>query len=127
MCSRIQPTESVLHVDSRSSALEDTKGLDERRRHAVLRLVDPEVAQRALGLASPVLAGVDLELAKGIALGPGVGGHLVGGGEGADVLKRGGRLVGDEGGRAREGSVLCTSSYLACLLVASASDCGERF
>lgn len=122
--SRVQPTKSVLHIDSRSGALEDTKGLDERRRHAVLGLVDPEVAQRALGLASPVLAGVDLELAKGIALGPGVGGHLAGAGEGADVLERGGRLAGgDEGGRAREGSVLCTSSYLA----ASASDCGERF
>jgi hypothetical protein len=85
-----QPTKSILHVDGRSGALEDTKGLDDRRLHAILRLVDLEVAQRALGLGSPVLAGVDLELAEGIALGSSVGGHDASGCEGAGVGQSGG-------------------------------------
>jgi hypothetical protein len=82
--SRIQPTKSILHVDGGSSTLEDTKGPNHRRLHAILRLVDLKVAQRALSLGSPVLAGVDLELAEGIGLAPGVGGHVAGGGECAE-------------------------------------------
>jgi hypothetical protein len=98
-CSFVQPTKSVLHVDGRGGALEDTKGPDDGRLHAVLRLVDLEVAQRALGLSSPVLAGVDLELAESIALGSGVGGHDASGCEGAGVVQSGERgLLGDKGG-----------------------------
>lgn len=43
-------TKSVFHVDGSSGTLEDTESLDDRRRHAVLRLVDFEVAQRAVHL-----------------------------------------------------------------------------
>jgi hypothetical protein len=42
--SRIQPTKSIVHVDSGSSALENTKGSDQRWLYAILRLVDLEVA-----------------------------------------------------------------------------------
>jgi hypothetical protein len=98
-CSLSQPTKSVLHVDGRGGALEDTKGPDDGRLHAVLRLVDFEVAQRALGLATPVLAGVDLELAESIALGSSVGGHGASGCECAGgVQGDGGELLLDEGG-----------------------------
>jgi hypothetical protein len=73
------PTQSIAHVDSSGGALEDTKGLDNRRRHTILRLVDLEVTQRAvssqkctgaehgedignapLGLGTPVLVICDL-------------------------------------------------------------------
>ena len=95
----VRPTKSVLHVDGCGGALEDTKGLDDRRLHAVLRLVDLEVAQRALGLGAPVLAGVDLELAERIALGSSVGGHDASSCESACVVQSGeGELLGDEGG-----------------------------
>ena len=40
-------TQAVLHVDGGGGALQDTKGLDHGRRHAILRLVDVEVAERA--------------------------------------------------------------------------------
>jgi hypothetical protein len=119
MCSRVQPTKSVLHVDRRSSALQDAKGLDHGWLHAVLGLVDLEVAQRALGLSSPVLAGIDLELAEGIGLASGVGGHLLRGSKCANVAERGSGLVGEEGGRAVEGSASSDLVASAC------SDCGE--
>ena len=63
-------------VDNGSGALENTKGLDNGRRHAVLGLVDAEVLEGSLGLGAPVLVGGDLDLAKGVALGSGVGSHV---------------------------------------------------
>jgi len=66
-------TQPELHVDCCCRALEDTKGAHNRRRHAVLGLVYPEVLQRALRLGTPVLVGRHLDLAKGIALGSCVG------------------------------------------------------
>lgn len=68
-------TESIAHVDSSGRALQDTKGLDDGRGHAVLGLIDLEVLEGSLGLSSPVLVGRDLNLAKGIGLGSRVGGH----------------------------------------------------
>lgn len=65
---RILRTKAILHVDCGRSALEDTKGRDDRRGHAVLGLVDLEVAQRSLRLGSPVLVRGHLDLAKGVAL-----------------------------------------------------------
>lgn len=70
-------TEAIAHVDSGSSALEDTESLDNRRRHAILRLVDLEVLERSLGLSSPVLVTGNLDLAEGVALGT-CGSHVVG-------------------------------------------------
>jgi hypothetical protein len=66
-------TQAVLHVDRRSSALEDTESAHNGWGHAVLGLVDLEVLEGALGLGSPVLVRRDLNFAKGIALGSGVG------------------------------------------------------
>lgn len=43
-------TQSIAHVDSSGGALEDTKGLDNRRRHTILGLVDLEVTQRAVSV-----------------------------------------------------------------------------
>jgi hypothetical protein len=62
-------TKTITDVDGSSSALEDTKGLDKGRGHAILGLVDLEVLKRTLSLSSPVLVSGDLDLAKGIALG----------------------------------------------------------
>ena len=94
---RVLHTKTVAHVDGGGSALEDTEGLDNGRRHAVLGLVDLEVAQGALGLGAPVLVVLDLDLAKGIGLDSGVLGH---GGRAGEVAGRGlgGReRVGDGG------------------------------
>ena len=71
--------EAVAHVDRGSGALEDAKGLDNGRRHAVLGLVDAEVFERALRLGAPVLVAGDLDLAKGVAFGSRVGSHVAGG------------------------------------------------
>lgn len=60
-------TESVFHVHRRRGAFENTECADNRRRHAVTRLIDLEVLQRAFGLRAPVFVGGDLNLAKGIA------------------------------------------------------------
>lgn len=65
---RILRTKAIFHVHRGRSALEDAKGRDNRRRHAVLGLVDLEVAQRPLRLGSPVLVRGHFDLAKGIAL-----------------------------------------------------------
>jgi hypothetical protein len=73
-------TQPELHVDGSSGALQDAKGLDDRRRHAVLRLVDLEVLQRTLRLRTPVAVGGDLELAKSITLCP-CRSHVCGRGE----------------------------------------------
>ena len=75
----MQRTQAIAHVDGGGSALEDAKGLNNGGRHAVLGLVDVEVAQRPLGLGTPVLVARDLDLAEGIALGSGVGSHVGGG------------------------------------------------
>lgn len=64
---------AVAHVDGGGSALENTKGLDDRGRHAILGLVDLEVLEGTLSLSAPVLVRGDLDLAKGIALGTGFG------------------------------------------------------
>jgi hypothetical protein len=122
--SRIQPTKSIVHVDSGSSTLEDTKGPDQRWLYAILRLVDLEVAQRALSLGSPVLGGIDLELAESIGLAPGVGGHVAGGGECAEGSQRGGRLVGGSD-RAKEGGL--SGARDGGSIAPAGSDCGERF
>jgi hypothetical protein len=122
--SRIQPTKSIVHVDSGSSTLEDTKGPDQRWLYAILRLVDLEVAQRALSLGSPVLAGIDLELAERIGLAPGVGGHVAGRGECANGSQRGDRLVGGSG-RAKERGL--SGARDGCSIAPAGSDCGERF
>ena len=72
-------TKAILHVHGGSSTLQDTEGLDDSLRHTVLRLVNVEVAQRAvltqsvssysvwlrigvipLGLRTPVLVSWDL-------------------------------------------------------------------
>lgn len=71
------PTQAIAHVDSGGSTLEDAKGLDDGRRHAILRLVDAEVLEGALRLGAPVLVGLDMKLAKGIGLGSDVGSHDV--------------------------------------------------
>lgn len=63
-------TQPKFHINGGRSTLEDTKGLDNRRGHAVLGLVDLEVLQGALRLRSPVLVGGHLDLAKSIALCP---------------------------------------------------------
>ena len=68
-------TKSIAHVDSSGGSLQDTKGLDDGRRHPVLGLVDLEVLERSFGLGSPVLVGRDLDLAEGIGLGSRVGRH----------------------------------------------------
>lgn len=68
-------TKAIAHVHRRRSTLEDTERLDDRRGHAVLGLVDLEVLEGTLSLSAPVLVGRDLDLAKGIALGSGVGRH----------------------------------------------------
>jgi hypothetical protein len=82
--------ETELHVDRGGSALENAKGADNGRGHAVLGLVDLEVLEGALRLGAPVAVGGDLELAKGIRLGAGgfVAGH--GGGGGAEGAVGGG-------------------------------------
>lgn len=67
-CPSCAHTQSVAHVDRGRGALENAKGRNHRRRHAVLRLVDLEVAQRPLRLGAPVLVGRHFNLAKGIAL-----------------------------------------------------------
>lgn len=61
-------TESESHVHGRRSALENAECANDGRRHAIVRLVDLEVLQRALGLSTPVSVGGDLKLAKCIAL-----------------------------------------------------------
>lgn len=61
-------TEAELHVDGRSSSLENTKRLYDRRGHAILGLIDLEVLQRALCLCSPVLVCRYVDLAEGIRL-----------------------------------------------------------
>jgi hypothetical protein len=61
-------TKSIVHIDCGSSSLEDTKCLNDRRGHAVLRLVDFEVLQRTLCLCSPVSIRSDLHFSKGITL-----------------------------------------------------------
>lgn len=100
-------TQAVLGVDDGGSALENAKGAHNGRRHAVLGLVDLEVLQRALCLGAPVLVRGHLDLAKGIALGPGVG-HGAGDGELAALevawgpqRRVGGRSAGNGGERAR--------------------------
>lgn len=74
-------TKSISHVDSGGGSLEDTESFDDRLRHAVMGLVDIEVAQRPivslvnttgvclflnfsclpLGLSTPVLVRRDLQ------------------------------------------------------------------
>lgn len=61
-------TESILHVNRRSGALEDSKSPDNWRRHAILRLIDLEVLERSLRLRAPVLVRRDEDLSKGIGL-----------------------------------------------------------
>ena len=39
-------TQSVIHVDGSCGALENAKGLDDGRRHPVLRLIDLEILKR---------------------------------------------------------------------------------
>lgn len=68
-------TKAIVHVHRGGGALEDTQSLDNWRGHAILRLVDVEVAERALCLGAPVLVGRHLNLAKGIGLSPSVRGH----------------------------------------------------
>ena len=87
-------TQAELHVDGGSGALEDTKGANDLWRHAVMRLIDLEVGQRALGLSTPVSVGGDGDLAKGIALGSGLLRHLKGGGELAEGCKTGSLVAG---------------------------------
>ena len=41
-------TKAIFHVHGGSSTLQDTEGLDDSLRHTVLRLVNVEVAQRAV-------------------------------------------------------------------------------
>ena len=48
-------TEPELLIDHCCGSLEDAKSADDGWRHAVLRLVDLEVLQRALRLRAPVL------------------------------------------------------------------------
>lgn len=48
---RASHTKAILHVHFSSSTLEDTEGLDQRGRHAVLRLVDVEVFQGAASIS----------------------------------------------------------------------------
>ena len=62
--STVRHTKSELHVDCCRGALQNAKRLDDGRRHAVLRLVDPEVLQRSLRLCSPVFVRWDLNLPK---------------------------------------------------------------
>lgn len=69
-------TESELHVNSGSGALEDTESSHNWRWHAISRLVDVEVGEGTLSLSSPVLVGWDMDLAEGIGLCSGLG-HLV--------------------------------------------------
>ena len=76
-CIVMRLTKTEAHVDGGSGTLEDTEGLDNRGRHAILRLVDLEVLKGALSLGSPVLVTRDLDLAKGVALGT-CRSHLVG-------------------------------------------------
>ena len=52
---RASHTEAVLHVHFGSSTLQDTKGLDHRGGHAVLGLVDVEVAEGAVSISDLVL------------------------------------------------------------------------
>lgn len=68
-------TKAIAHVDRRRSALQDTKSLNDGRRHPVLRLVDAEVGEGALRLRTPVLVGRHLDLAERIALDSRVGCH----------------------------------------------------
>lgn len=82
-------TKSVAHVNCGSCALQDTKGLDNRWGHAILRLVDAEVLERALGLGTPVLVRRNLDLAKGIAFDA----HLVG----SHLYRCGMEISGDGG------------------------------
>ena len=51
---RASHTKAILHVHFSSSTLEDTEGLDQRGRHAVLRLVDVEVFQGAASISDLV-------------------------------------------------------------------------
>lgn len=71
-------TKSVSHIDSRRSALQNTKCPHNGGWHSILRLVDPEVGERTLSLRSPVLVCRDLDLAKGIGLGSRVCCHSYG-------------------------------------------------
>jgi hypothetical protein len=52
---RVSHTKAILHVHFSSSTLQDTEGLDHRGRHAILRLVDVEVAQGAVSISDLVL------------------------------------------------------------------------
>ena len=64
-------TESIIHIDGGSGALEDAECSDYRRRHSILWLIDLEVLERSFGLGTPVFVRGDLDFAKGIALGSG--------------------------------------------------------
>jgi hypothetical protein len=52
---RVSHTKAILHVHFSSSTLQDTEGLNHRGRHAILRLVDVEVAQGAVSISDLVL------------------------------------------------------------------------
>ena len=64
-------TESIIHIDGGSGALEDTERSDYWRRHPILWLIDLEVLERSFGLGTPVFVRGDLDFAEGIALGSG--------------------------------------------------------
>lgn len=69
-------TKTKSHVDGGSSSLQNTKGLDDGRRHAILGLVNAEVLEGSLRLGAPVLVARDLDLAKGVGLGSCSLGHV---------------------------------------------------
>ena len=104
-------TQAIFHVDRGRGAFEDAKGSHNRWRHAVLWLIDAEIAQRAFCLGTPVPVGGDLDLAKGIALGSG-GGHG-GGGGGGEVA---------DGGKA----AVCLDGRVSGELAVDSIYCGEK-
>ena len=59
-------TEPIVHVYCRCGAFEDAECTDDRRRHAILGLVDFEILEGAFGLRAPIFGGIDLDLAKGV-------------------------------------------------------------
>lgn len=64
-------TESIIHIDGGSGALEDTECSDYWWRHSILWLIDLEVLERSFGLGTPVSVRGDPNFPKGIALGSG--------------------------------------------------------
>lgn len=78
-------TKSISHIDGSSGSLQDTKRPNDGGWHPILGLVNTKVLEGTLGLRSPIFVGRDLNLAKGIALGSGVGGHSHGGGVNASL------------------------------------------